>query len=81
MRGRTPRDRGTATTAERLTIEGEANLARYRHSDRLERRFCRLCGTQTLTTHAAEAGAVFVPLGILDGDALPRHEAWPGAHP
>lgn len=50
-------------------LAGQAGLASYRATDRLEIRFCATCGTTVLATRTDWPGFCYIPLGALDDNA------------
>lgn len=66
---------------EGFNLQGGEHLSAYRATERLEIRFCRVCGATVLATHSSWPESRYIPLGTLDRDAeiVPEYHQFVGS--
>ena len=68
-------------TSQFKWIGGEENLGRYHSTEYVVKYFCKVCGSNLISTYDNDAGRIGVPLGGLDQapDNRPEGHIWVGS--
>jgi hypothetical protein len=55
-----------------VTVDGEGSLTPYHPTEKLERLFCKHCGTHILTKDKRHSGVLGIPAGLLESLEVPQ---------
>lgn len=81
------RTRATIRASQFKWNKGEDLVSRFHSSELVVKHFCRVCGSNLISTYDNDPDRIGIPLGGLEqapwydiSDGLPQYDTWPGSH-